>query len=100
MHYTAIDLFSGCGGLSQGLTDAGYRVLAAVELDQKACETYRANHPNVELVVGDIRKVSAAKLMRCSGLKKGELDLLAGCPPCQGFSTLRARNGQGAAADP
>lgn len=100
MHYTAIDLFSGCGGLSQGLTDAGYRVLAAVEIDQKACETYRANHRDVELLVGDIRQVSAAKLMRCAGLKKGELDLLAGCPPCQGFSTLRARNGRAAAADP
>lgn len=100
MHYTAIDLFSGCGGLSRGLTDAGYRVLAAVEIDQKACETYRANHRDVELLAEDVRKVSAAKLMRCAGLKKGELDLLAGCPPCQGFSTLRARNGQTAAADP
>lgn len=100
MHYTAIDLFSGCGGLSQGLTDAGYRVLAAVEVDQKACETYRANHQNVELLPEDIRRVSAAKLMRRAGLKKGELDLLAGCPPCQGFSTLRARNGRAAAADP
>ena len=100
MRYTAIDLFSGCGGLSQGLQDAGYRVLAAVEIDQKACETYRANHREVKLLVGDIRQVSAAKLLRSTGLKKGELDLLAGCPPCQGFSTLRARNGQAAAADP
>lgn len=100
MHYTAIDLFSGCGGLSQGLTDAGYRVLAAVEIDQKACETYRANHQDVELLVEDIRQVSATKLMQRTGLKKGELDLLAGCPPCQGFSTLRARNGQDAAIDP
>ncbi len=100
MRYTAIDLFSGCGGLTRGLTDAGYRVLAAVEIDQKACETYRANHRDVELLVEDIRRVSAAKLMRCTGLKKGALDLLAGCPPCQGFSTLRARNGQTAAADP
>ncbi len=100
MRYTAIDLFSGCGGLSRGLMDAGYQVLAAVEIDQKASETYRANHREVELLVEDIRQVSAAKLMRCTGLKKGELDLLAGCPPCQGFSTLRARNGQSAAADP
>jgi len=100
MRYTAIDLFSGCGGLTRGLVDGGYRVLAAVEIDKKACETYRANHKNVELLSEDIRQVSAAKLMRCAGLKKGELDLLAGCPPCQGFSTLRARNGQTAAADP
>jgi DNA (cytosine-5)-methyltransferase 1 len=100
MNYTAIDLFSGCGGLSQGLSDAGYRVLAAVEIDKKACETYQANHQDVKLLIEDIRKVSAAKLLRAAGLKKGELDLLAGCPPCQGFSTLRARNGQAAAADP
>lgn len=100
MRYTAIDLFSGCGGLTRGLKDAGYRVLAAVEIDRKACETYRANHQNVALLSEDIRQVSAAKLLRSSGLKKGQLDLLAGCPPCQGFSTLRARNGQAAAADP
>jgi DNA (cytosine-5)-methyltransferase 1 len=100
MRYTAIDLFSGCGGLSRGLKDAGYKVLAAVEIDEKASETYRANHRKVELLTEDIRKVSAAKLMRRTGLKKGELDLLAGCPPCQGFSTLRARNGKSAAADP
>ena len=100
MSYTAIDLFSGCGGLSQGLKDAGYRVLAAVEIDHKACDTYAANHRDVDLLTGDIRQVSAANLMRRTGLKKGELDLLAGCPPCQGFSTLRARNGQAAAADP
>lgn len=100
MHYKAIDLFSGCGGLSQGLKDAGYEILAAVEIDSKACETYRANHPEVEILSADIRKVSAAALMRSAGLKKGELDLLAGCPPCQGFSTLRSRNGRAAAADP
>lgn len=100
MRYTAIDLFSGCGGLTRGLKDAGYRVLAAVEIDRKACETYRANHQNVVLLSEDIRQVSSAKLMRIAGLKKGQLDLLAGCPPCQGFSTLRARNGQAAAADP
>lgn len=100
MHYTAIDLFSGCGGLSRGLKDAGYRVLAAVEIAHRACETYRLNHSDVALLTEDIRKVSAAKLLRATGLKKGQLDLLAGCPPCQGFSTLRARNGQAAAEDP
>lgn len=100
MHYTAIDLFSGCGGLSRGLKDAGYRVLAAVEIDPKACETYRANHQDVELLSRDIRQVSAAALMRCASVKKGELDLLAGCPPCQGFSTLRSRNGQAVTDDP
>lgn len=73
MRYTAIDLFSGCGGLTRGLKDAGYRVLAAVEIDRKACETYRANHQNVALLSEDIRQVSAAKLLRSSGLKRANL---------------------------
>lgn len=97
--YTAIDLFSGCGGLSRGLKDAGFQVLAAVELDSKARETYELNHKDVPLVGTDIRKVTAAQLMRSCGLKRGQLDLMAGCPPCQGFSTLRARNGRPAAPD-
>ncbi len=97
--YTAIDLFSGCGGLSRGLKDAGFQVLAAVELDVKARETYALNHDDVPLVGTDIRKVTAAQLMQSCGVKRGQLDLLAGCPPCQGFSTLRARNGSVAAPD-
>lgn len=99
MKYTAIDLFSGCGGLTRGLKDAGFRVLAAVEIEGKARETYALNHEDVPLVGGDIRKVTAAQLMRTGWLKRGQLDLLAGCPPCQGFSTLRARTGRAAAPD-
>lgn len=99
MRITAVDLFSGCGGLSRGLKDAGFKVLAAVEVDDKARETYALNHSDVPLVGADIRKVSAAQLLRSCGLKRGELDLMAGCPPCQGFSTLRARSGRAAAPD-
>lgn len=94
MSYTAIDLFSGCGGLSRGLKDAGFRVVAAVEIDKKARETFALNHRDIPLVGTDIRKVSAASLLRAGGLKRGQLDLLAGCPPCQGFSTLRTRRGR------
>ena len=88
----AIDLFSGCGGLSVGLELAGFSVRAAVEIDIKAQETYRANHPQVRLYCGNIRELSAAKILRDTGLAPGDLDLLAGCPPCQGFSRLRTRN--------
>jgi DNA (cytosine-5)-methyltransferase 1 len=97
--YTAIDLFSGCGGLTRGLKDAGFQVLAAVELEEKARETYALNHEDVPFVGTDICGVTAAQLMRDCGLKRGQLDLMAGCPPCQGFSTLRARNGRTAAPD-
>lgn len=89
---SAIDLFSGCGGLTAGLKQAGYRVLAAVELDEKAADTYELNHPGVFLVRSDIREVKPKDLMKSLGLCPGELDLLAGCPPCQGFSRIRKRN--------
>jgi DNA (cytosine-5)-methyltransferase 1 len=89
----AIDLFAGCGGLTQGLKNANFDVLGAVEIDRKARETYSLNHPEVSLVGDDIRGVSVETLLSTFGLMPGELDLLAGCPPCQGFSAMRRRNG-------
>jgi len=88
----AVDLFSGCGGLSLGLNGAGFQVIAAVEIDRKAQETYRLNHPSVRLYGQDIRELDPAQILVDAGLKVGELDLLAGCPPCQGFSRLRTKN--------
>lgn len=90
--FTAVDLFSGCGGLSCGLNLAGFEVTAAVEIDKKAQTTYKLNHPDVRLYESDIRKLDPAQILRDAGLKTGELDLLAGCPPCQGFSRLRTKN--------
>lgn len=90
---SAIDLFSGCGGLTLGLKQAGFRVLAAVENEASAIKTYKANHRGVLLKQVDIRELCPADLRQELGLRPGELDLLAGCPPCQGFSTLRTRNG-------
>jgi len=89
---TAIDLFSGCGGLTQGLQDAGFTVGVAVEIDTLAAETYAVNHPHVKLFNADIRDISASQIMEACGIRKGELDLLAGCPPCQGFSRIRLNN--------
>jgi len=85
---TAVDLFAGCGGLSSGLVAAGFRVLAAIEKDADAAETYSANHPDVLLYRRDIRRVPAIRLAEKFKLEKGDLDLLAGCPPCQGFTRL------------
>ncbi|MGJ0429047.1 DNA cytosine methyltransferase [Methylobacter sp.] len=89
---TAIDLFSGCGGLTTGLRQAGYKVLAAVEIDQKARETYALNHKSVWLAEYDIRSANPIEIMEALKLNPGDLDLLAGCPPCQGFSRMRKRN--------
>jgi DNA (cytosine-5)-methyltransferase 1 len=88
----AIDLFAGCGGVTEGLRQAGFQVIAAVEIDPLAAKTYKLNHRRVNLA-GDIRKLQARKWMRELSIKRWKLDLLVGCPPCQGFSTLRTRNG-------
>jgi DNA (cytosine-5)-methyltransferase 1 len=90
----AIDLFSGCGGLTLGLRQAKFRVIAAVENDDLAVKTYRANHRGVKVWHEDIRDLPVTFLMKHHGLRRGELDLLAGCPPCQGFSTMTTRNGK------
>lgn len=91
---TAIDLFSGCGGLTLGLKQAGFVVIGAVELDSLAAETYSINHPEVKVWQKDIRKITGEEIMQELKLQKGELDLLAGCPPCQGFSSMRTHNGK------
>ncbi|MFF4556378.1 DNA cytosine methyltransferase [Streptomyces sp. NPDC001422] len=85
---SAIDLFAGAGGATRGLRDAGFRVLAAVENDPEAAESYRRNHARVLLYEADIRSLSAKKIAQAVNLKRGDLDLLKACPPCQGFSSL------------
>ena len=90
--FTAIDLFCGAGGLTVGLQKAGFDVLAGVEISKPAIETYSMNHKTHRLYDTDIRKLLPKNVLMDLGLKQGELDLLAGCPPCQGFSTHRTRN--------
>jgi DNA (cytosine-5)-methyltransferase 1 len=94
--WRAIDLFAGCGGLTSGLKLAGFKVVSAVEIDELAAATYQANHPEVRLIRKDIRKVIGTDLN-----VNGEIaiDLVAGCPPCQGFSRVRRRNRIEAATD-
>jgi DNA (cytosine-5)-methyltransferase 1 len=90
----AVDLFAGCGGLTEGLRQAGFRVVGAIEVDELAVKSYRLNHPRVRIWNDDIRQVSPSALMTTLKIAKGDLHLLAGCPPCQGFSSLRTLNGK------
>jgi len=85
---TAIDLFCGSGAVTLGLKSAGFRVVGAVDIDPMACVTYRANHPEVDLVEDDIGNVDPKRFLEAVN---GELDLLAVCAPCQPFSN-RNRN--------
>lgn len=77
-NFTAIDLFSGAGGLSLGLKSAGWSVKAALEFNESAIETHALNMPDVEHLCEDVREVNFKKF-------KG-IDLVAGGPPCQPFS--------------
>lgn len=91
---TAFDLFSGCGGLTLGLKRAGFRLLGAVDNDPLSVESYKKNHRDVKNIwTVDIRALPVSKVMKALHLRPGRLALLAGCPPCQGFSSLRSLNG-------
>lgn len=87
----AFDLFCGCGGLTLGLKKAGFQVAGAVDIDPLCVITYKANHPEVNVWEADIRRLEPGEMLRKLGLEPGDVDLLAGCPPCQGFSTIRTR---------
>lgn len=88
--FSAIDLFAGCGGLTEGLRQSGFKVEAAVEINKDAARTYKTNHPDTILFNEDIRKLKINEVREIIGKKT--LHLLAGCPPCQGFSSMRSLN--------
>lgn len=91
--WTVIDLFCGAGGLSEGFRQAGCHVLAGNDYDQAAGETFKATHSEAVFLPGPIQNHSAADFLRAAGLKKGELDVLVGGPPCQGFSVYNHQRG-------
>jgi len=83
---TAADVFAGGGALTVGLKRAGFRIVGAVEIDSAAFSTYKCNHPEVPALKQDLRTVTGEALKT---LANQSIDLIAGCPPCQGFSSLR-----------
>ncbi|EGT3624766.1 DNA cytosine methyltransferase, partial [Morganella morganii] len=92
MKFKAIDFFCGAGGVTCGLKQAGFSVVAGIEIEDIAAKTYQLNHPEHILLKQDIKKIDPVELMHSLNLKEGSLDLIAGCPPCQGFSSHRTRN--------
>ena len=88
---TVISLFAGCGGSSLGYSMAGFRELLAVEWNDNAVATFRLNFPDVPVYHGDIMKLSVDECLRLAEIEPGQLDVLDGSPPCQGFSTAGKR---------
>lgn len=90
MSFTLIDLFSGAGGLATGAMRAGFDIVYANDFDQHMCNTYMANHPNTYVECNDIDKINLDSVSNI--IKSGELDVISGGPPCQGFSTVGKKN--------
>ena len=88
---SAVDLFSGAGGISLGLINAGFDVVYCSDRDEACARTHRRNFPGIPFVQEDIEHLKGADILRTTGLKQGELDLLIGGPPCQGFSIIGQR---------
>lgn len=88
--YNFVDLFCGAGGMTQGLCQAGYTPLAGVEISKIASETHQRNFPNCHHFNGDIHQFSGKKWL--GEIDAPEIHLVAGGPPCQGFSVAGKRN--------
>ena len=88
---TVISTFAGCGGSSLGYQMAGYKELLAIEWDRNAVETFKLNFPDIPVWQKDIKEVTGEDILKFCQIQKGELDLLDGSPPCQGFSTAGKR---------
>ena len=90
-----VDLFAGCGALSAGFVSADaadYRIICANELDPTAAESFATNHPDTAVIARDIRTVGVREINEAASLSKGEIDVVVGGPPCQGFSTAGSRH--------
>ena len=86
-----LSTFSGMGGSSLGYKMAGLDVIGCVEIHNHAVATYHLNHPSTHIFHRDITELGGKEILKTLNLEKGELDLLDGSPPCQGFSTAGKR---------
>ncbi|MEI6052093.1 MAG: DNA cytosine methyltransferase [Opitutaceae bacterium] len=89
-----VDLFAGAGGMSNGLEQAGLNCVLGVDFERAAMETFKANHHNAEVFVGDIKELTKKELLKLT--REQTIDLVCGGPPCQGLSTV----GKGMPDDP
>ena len=89
---TVISTFAGGGGSSLGYQWAGYKELLAIDFEKNACDILRLNFPDLTVWQRDITTVQTLEILQQCKIQIGELDILDGSPPCQGFSTAGKRN--------
>ena len=90
----AISLFAGAGGCSLGFQEAGYDIRFATDIDRDAVESYGRNFRETPCEALDVCQMGPEVLLKRAGLRAGELDILLGGPPCQGFSSAGVKSGE------
>jgi DNA (cytosine-5)-methyltransferase 1 len=91
---TVVDLFCGAGGLSEGFRQAGYRVLLGSDIDSNFGQTFSRSHRGAGFIAKPIQALSSSEILAATGLRIGQLDVLVGGPPCQGYSVYNHGRGE------
>ncbi len=91
---TVVDLFCGAGGLSEGFRQAGYKVLLGSDIDPTFGETFSQSHAEAQFISKPIQALSSSEILNATRLYKGQLDILVGGPPCQGYSVYNHGRGE------
>tara|TARA_R110000824_G_scaffold715_4_gene4491 strand:- start:2718 stop:3848 length:1131 start_codon:yes stop_codon:yes gene_type:complete len=91
---TVVDLFCGAGGLSHGFMQAGYDVLFGSDIDRTFGQTFLNSHVGAKFVAKSISDLPASEILESCNLRVGELDVLVGGPPCQGYSVYNHGRGE------
>lgn len=91
MRPVGIDLFAGAGGMSLGFEQAGFDVVAAVEIDPVHCAVHKYNFPNTAVIPQSVEGLSGAQIREAAGIGDIEVDCVFGGAPCQGFSLIGHR---------
>jgi DNA (cytosine-5)-methyltransferase 1 len=89
--FTLVSLFTGAYGLDQGFELAGFNVAVALDISEASYQNLKANRPHIPFLLGDVARFSTEDILREAGLKPGEVDVIAGGPPCQPFSPAGKR---------
>lgn len=90
-NFVVLDLFCGCGGMSKGLHDAGFEILAGIDIWDKAIDNYKKNYKHTA-ICADLKTLSANDFNKNYNKDNKKIDIIVGGPPCQGFSIAGKRN--------
>jgi DNA (cytosine-5)-methyltransferase 1 len=91
---TVVDLFCGAGGLSHGFMEAGFKVLFGTDIDPTFGKTFLCSHPGAKFSARPIQSLAVEDVLKETGLAPGQLDVLVGGPPCQGYSVYNHGRGE------